>query len=103
MRVFVTKMRENGIKLSRSRLADSTRPPAEGELSLRETTDEQLHRMAATARLDCGVYSYYLLDARILWIEGNRFALTGFERRKTEQGEAEFAQSWVVELALRAT
>lgn len=96
MRVAITKMRENGIPLSKSRLSDSIRAPAEGELSLRETTDGQLHRMCLTAKLDCGVYSYYLLDARILWIEGNRFSLTGFERRNTEMGVAEYAQTWLV-------
>lgn len=42
MRVLVTKMRENGIKLSRSRLSDSVRVPAEGELSMRETTHDGL-------------------------------------------------------------
>lgn len=98
MRVLVTKMRENGIKLSRSRLSDSVRAPAEGELSMRETTDEQLHRKSLTARLDCGAYSYYLLDARLLWIEGDRFSLTGFERVKTPLGEAEYAQTWLIQL-----
>ena len=96
MRVSVTKMRESGIKLSRSRLADSVRAPAEGELSMRETTNEQLHRMSLTARLDCGAYSYYLLDARLLWIEGNRFSITGFEQVKTPLGEAEYAQTWLI-------
>lgn len=96
MRVLVTKMRENGIPLSKSRLADSTRAPSEGEITMRETTNEQLHRMSLTAKLDCGAYSYYLLDARLLWIEGNRFSLTGFERKKTEMGVAEYAQTWLV-------
>lgn len=98
MRVYVTKMRENGIALSKSRLADSTRVPSEGELTMRETTNEQLHRMSLTAKLDCGFYSYYLLDARLLWIEGHRFSLTGFERKKTEVGVAEYAQTWLVSI-----
>lgn len=98
MKVHISKMRENGVPLSRSRLSDSTRQPSAGILSLRETTDQQLHRLCLTARLDCGVYSYYLFDARILWIEGDRFTLTGFERVNTPMGHAEYAQSWLVML-----
>ncbi len=92
------KMRENGITLSRSRLSDAMRAPVEGELSLRETTNEQLHRSCMTAKLDCSAYSLYLLDARILWIEGKRIGLTGFEQKKTEFGTAEYAQSRVCEI-----
>lgn len=90
-------MRENGIALSKRRREDFIRAPADGELSMRQTTHEQLHRTSLTAKLDCGAYSIYLLDAHLLWIEGTRFAIAGFEQRNTELGTVEYAQTWIVE------
>lgn len=89
-------MRESGVAIPKSRLFDRYNPLRIGILSLRETTDNQLHRMARTAKFEPGPYPDYLFDAQILWIEGDRFVLTGFERVKTHNGDAEYAQSWLI-------
>lgn len=89
-------MRNQGVAIPKSRLFDRFNPLRLGILSLRETTDNQLHRMSRTAKFESGSYPNYLFDAQILWIEGDRFVLTGFERIGTHNGDAEFAQSWLI-------
>lgn len=90
------KMRERGIAIPKGRLFDRYHPANIGVLSLRDTTSSQLHRMSRTAEFVLGAISHYLLDAQILWIEGGRFVLTGFEQVKTHEGIAEYAQSWLI-------
>ena len=89
-------MRESGIAISKNRLFDRFHPANIGVLSIRETTDDQLHRLSRVAKFDRGTYADRLFDAQILWIEGDRFVLTGFERVKTPSGDAEYAQSWLI-------
>lgn len=90
------KMRESGIALPKNRLFDRFHPANIGDLSIRETTDDQLHRLSRVAKFDRGAYADRLFDAQILWVEGDRFVLTGFERVKTPGGDAEYAQSWLI-------
>lgn len=96
MKCHMLKMREGGVAIPKNRLFDRFNPLMLGVLSLRETTDNQLHRMCRTAKFETGPYPAYLFDAQILWIEGDRFVLTGFERVKTHNGDAEYAQSWLI-------
>lgn len=96
MKCHIIKMRDRGIAIPKNRLFDRYHPANVGVLSLRETTSSQLHRMSRTAEFKLGESSNYLLDAQILWIEGSRFVLTGFEQVKTHEGVAEYAQSWLV-------
>ncbi len=96
MKCYMLKMRESGIAIPKGRLFDRYHPANIGILSLRETTSSQLHRMSRRAEFKLGNCTAYLLDAQILWIEGGRFVLTGFEQVKTHEGVAEYAQSWLI-------
>jgi len=96
MKAYLVKMRESGIVIPKKRLFDRYRPAWNGELSLRETTDKQMHRLSRLAIFDREITVDKLFDAQILWIEGDRFALTGFERVNTPIGEVEYAQSWLI-------
>lgn len=58
----------------------------------RETTDMQLHRLSRLAMFKCGGMVDRLFDAQILWIEGDRMMLTGFDA----MGTTHYAQSWLI-------
>lgn len=90
-------MRNKGIARRKADIADPHGARYEGELSLSETTDQGLHRLCvvATHRYFDSLYTHQLFDARLVWIEGQRLMLTGFERVKSEFGVIEYAQSWL--------
>jgi len=51
--------------------------------------------MVKRAKFTRGMHSEILFDVNMLWLEGDRFVLTGFERSATPLGEVEYAQSWL--------
>lgn len=99
MRVHVRPLRVKGRNLNRDELKDL--PPHVGQLKVAEARDHELGRPVVRARLldtasgtDADVLPE-LSDARLLWVEGNKWRLTGFERIDA----ADFLQTWSVELA----
>ncbi|RFB73805.1 hypothetical protein DZB54_05895 [Herbaspirillum sp. 3R-3a1] len=89
-------MRRHGVRIPKHAL--SREIAQEGELSINTTQDNRLNRVSKTAKLTHTRYgsTYELMDVDILWIEGDNFALSGFEQNKNEAGEVvDYAQSWL--------
>ncbi len=95
MKLHILKMRNKGIAIPKRHLFDRFNRGAFGELSISESTDQGLHRMVKRAKFTRDMYSEILFDVNILWMEADRFVLTGFERSSTPLGEVEYAQSWL--------
>lgn len=98
MRVLVRPMRVRGRNLNRDELKGL--PPFLGTLKVAESRDPELGRPVVRARLidvNMGTGADVLpelCDAKLLWAEGKRFHLTGFERIES----ADYMQTWSVEL-----
>lgn len=97
MKVFIFQMRAYGIEVPRRRVLDGTR--YEGDLSIGTVTDQGMHRPVCVARLrelDGTQIKIELVEPRILWMEQDRFVLTGFERIRNQAGmKVDYAQSWL--------
>lgn len=99
MRVQVRPLRAKGRNLNRDELKDL--PPFLGTLKVAEARDHELGRPVVRARLldiTTGTNADVLpelCDARLLWAEGKKWRLTGFERIDA----ADYMQTWSVELA----
>lgn len=97
MKVFIFEMRAFGIEVPRRRVMDGTRH--EGELTIATVTDHGLHRPVSVARLRALGQTQImmeLVEPRILWMEQDRFVLTGFERKRNQAGmKVDYAQSWL--------
>jgi hypothetical protein len=91
-------MRENGVALFKQLLRDRYGVKKSGELVILDTTDQGLHRQEKVARLirpGVGAATMELVDPHVLWMSGERFVLTGFERCKNSTGQpVDYAQSW---------
>lgn len=70
-----------------------------GELAISTVTDHGLRRPVSVARLRPAGETRImmeLVEPRILWMERDRFVLTGFERMRNQSGAAvDYAQSWL--------
>ena len=98
MKLHMVKMRLRGIAIPKKRLLDRFNCGNFGELAICETNDQGLHRLTRVARFTSGSSGQYestLFDPHILWVEGERMVITGFERVKTEEGMVDYAQSWL--------
>lgn len=95
MKVHLLEMRRAGIALRRKQIFDRFNHGNLGELTIAESTDQGLHRLVQLARFTRGTYEETLFEPRLLWMNEGRFMLTGFQRRKTEDGIVEYAQSWL--------
>lgn len=99
MQVHVRPLRVRGRNLNRDELMHV--PPHTGVLKVAEGRDHELGRPVVRARLIDQVSGTeadvlpQLCDARLLWAEGGKFRLAGFERIDA----ADYAQTWSVELA----
>jgi hypothetical protein len=98
MRVQVQTLRLRGRHLNRDELLDF--PPYLGSLKVAEARDPDLARPVVRARLidTLGTETDVLpelCDARLLWVDGQKLRLTGFERIEA----VDYMQTWVVELA----
>lgn len=91
---------EAGRPLPRHR-AVTARPSHLGKLSLSEELDRDMRRTVRSARLcdpsTCADVLPPLLDAVVLWINGECMTITGVERDDLTRKRT--AQSWYVELA----
>ncbi len=98
MRVQVRTLRTKGRNMNRDELNDI--PPFIGNLRVAESRDPELGRPVVRARLldtTAGTNADVLpelCDARLLWAEGNKWRLTGFERIDA----ADYMQTWSVEM-----
>jgi hypothetical protein len=91
-------LRTKGRNLNRDELNDL--PPFMGTLKVAESRDPELGRPVVRARLldtTAGTNADVLpelCDARLLWADGNKWHLTGFERIDA----ADYMQTWSVEM-----
>lgn len=98
MRAHVRPLRVRGRNLNRDELKDV--PPHVGVLKVAEGRDPELGRPVLRARLIDQVSGTeadvlpQLSDARLLWAEGSKLRLAGFERIDA----VDYAQTWSVEL-----
>ena len=95
MKVHLLEMRRNGIALLRKQIFDRFNHGNLGELTIMESTDQGLHRLVRLARFQRDRFEQTLFEPHMLWMNEDRFMLTGFQRTKTEQGVVEYAQSWL--------
>lgn len=98
MKVKVRTLRQLGRNLHKEQLKDM--PGFVGVLRVGEERDPELSRQVMRARLlDTGRAAEHdllpqLNDARLIWVQGGAFRLTGTERRDG----AEYGQTWSVEV-----
>lgn len=65
-----------------------------GDLVIMDVTDQGLRRPVKVARLSSSQQSMELVEPHILWVNGDRFVLAGFERCRNEHGQqVDYAQS----------
>lgn len=102
MWVRMTKMRENGVAIDKRLLNDRSSVKRVGELTVLDTTDQGLRRQVKVARLIQQSHHTSvaeLIDPHVLWMSGERFVLSGFERRRNAAGQdVDYAQSWLCTL-----
>lgn len=97
MKVSVYIMRDHGVKVSKSRLPETS--AHDGDLSISVTQDNRLNRISKTATLKrnpLDTSPMQLMDITVLWMNEDRFALSGFEQRKRQDSETvDYAQTWL--------
>jgi hypothetical protein len=94
-------MREDGVKIPKSRLFDRKNYRYKDHCIINQMEDIYTRRVMSIAifgNSDDPKDGYRLLDARLVWMnEDGRFMLAGIERRKkADNVEVEYAQSWLV-------
>ena len=92
-------MRKEGADVPRQRLAAQT--PLCGDLELLDVRDDGIGRVVRVARLLPGADGKEtLFEPHIVWMNGDRFVLAGFERVEMGSITVHYAQSWLCVLAL---
>lgn len=95
MECRIIRMRKHGIALPKWGVREAV--SYLGILTIYDTRENSYNRILKIAK---HVYAYgdtvhMLYDPHIIWMNEDRFMLAGFERIKTEQGIADFVQSWL--------
>jgi hypothetical protein len=95
-------MRKAGVAVPKYDLGNQG--AARGELSIVDTRENRLNRIVKLARLVCShgdmQHVYILYEPHLLWMNEDRFVLTGFERVGNGEGAVDFAQSWLCTIGL---
>ena len=82
MKCRIVKMRKAGVTLPKRDLINTGE--AKGELSIINTHEQSFNRIVKIAQHQCGVAGYphmlQLYEPQLLWMNEDRFVLTGFER-----------------------
>lgn len=97
MKIYMLKMRKRGIRLPKSVVFDRYNRPKFGELTVGNSDDQGLHRICIRGLFvpEGSMLNEILLDCWTVWMEGDRFMLTGIETCKTHEGVADYGQSWL--------
>jgi hypothetical protein len=97
MQVTVIKMRRDGVAIRKSSLTDQSE--FRGYLTINETQQNHLHRIAKTARLfkdaKCQQPMEALIEPSIVWVNEERLMISGFEHIRRGESEIDYAQSWL--------
>lgn len=104
MKCRVVKMRSAGIAIPRHELANQLEWC--GDLRVVDTRENSYNRTIKLAQLvhpPKGERIDMLFEVHILWMNGDKFALTGFERIANGEGKLiDYAQTWLCRLDLPA-
>lgn len=90
-------MRRDGIALPKWKLREGL--ARSGTLEVLDTRENSYNRIIKLAKFVAdhgGTETLY--EARLLWMSGDRFCMTGFERKQVGANVADYAQSWVCAL-----
>ena len=100
MKCRIVKMRKAGVALPKRDLI--TTGEAKGELSIIDAHEQSFNRIVKIAQHQCGVEGYphmlQLYEPQLLWMNEDRFVLTGFERIAQGNQTVDYAQSWLVKV-----
>jgi hypothetical protein len=102
MKCRVVKMRTTGIAIPKHELANQVELC--GDLRVVDTHETSYNRIIKLAQLvhpPKGKRIDTLFEVHILWMNEDRFALTGFERVANREGKwIDYAQTWLCKLDL---
>ncbi len=98
MKCRVIRMRNAGVTVPKEAL--QREPEYRGDLQVIDTRENGLNRIL---KLACGLHCggagpgtiETLYEPHLLWMNEDRFVLTGFERRKLDGKLVDYAQSWL--------
>jgi hypothetical protein len=100
MKCRVIKMRKLGIVVPKREL--SNQPELRGELTIVDTREDSLNLILKLAqhvsRFGTHESVHMLYEPHLLWMNEDRFVLTGFERAGEGANAADYAQSWLCKL-----
>jgi uncharacterized protein YifN (PemK superfamily) len=85
--------RLNGVARGRNRIRDAEWH--EGDLQINEVREPDLKRVMKVAKMTTIFNTYELFEVQILWVDGDKMCLTGFERLKRGTNVVDYAQSWI--------
>lgn len=66
-----------------------------GELEIMDTRENGLNRIVKVATLATDYGIRELLEVHVVWMTGDKFCLSGFERKNLDGKLTDFAQSWI--------
>jgi hypothetical protein len=102
MKCRVVKMRRLGVVIPKYDLPNQ--PELRGELTIVDTRENSLNRILKLARhvsrFGDHEMVHLLYEPHILWMNEDRFVLTGFERVGESVNAVDYAQSWLCKLGL---
>ena len=100
MKCRVIRLRKAGVVIPKYDLRNQRE--ARGDLRIIDTRETGFNRIVKLAQLiresAHGDDTELLYEPHILWMNEDRFALTGFERIKRDNQLVDFAQSWLCKL-----
>jgi hypothetical protein len=100
MKCRIIKMRRLGVAIPKYDLPNQ--PELRGELTVVDTRENSLNRVLKLARhvSRFGEHEtvHLLYEPQLLWMNEDRFVLTGFERVGEGTNAADYAQSWQCKL-----
>jgi hypothetical protein len=100
MKCRIIKMRKLGVAIARRELPNQVE--SRGELTIVDTRENSLNRVLKLARnvSRFGAHEtvHVLYEPHLLWMNEDRFVLTGFERVGEGVSAADYAQSWLCKL-----
>lgn len=97
--MWMVKMRNQGVAINKTALFTHRHAVYQGACTVRNAQDTYTKRTMMMAQFFPVVRSgriEVLYDVHLLWMEPERFMLTGIERSSNGYSEVEFAQSWLV-------
>jgi hypothetical protein len=95
MKIRLIKMRRLGVELDRRLIKETF--GHRGQLVVQDVTDQGLRRPCKIARfLQGDSIRSELKDVHLVWANGGRMTLSGYERVKNDVGElVDYAQAWL--------